>query len=402
MRAKDILVKKKYPDGYPDDVVDTLNMMSLTDGKEMKLAGSMPLRSQLYAGDYDAIENVEIGGERKAAVREFVKRFQAAVRQVQKRDKTYISDIKCGSVEEWKVVGEPYNANESADKLKELHKDKIVTDEQYTAEIRLLKPASKLSRLELLYVRHELRHNIIRWTGPEILKGHKTLVDGRTYTLEEAVQADTIIKMDVVGWVQNNRFTDFSCIYNFKNNGNPVSAGPDSNIIGSIRDNMYVLKSQGNYFKMAKRMFALAKIQKKTRTIEILSPMFTGDLGRLYHVYGDIGTIESLLVMDSDIPYKDIKLEVDQFKGRLSNIVLNGYLTSEDGILDEIEKAETKKSMETALTKLKDKLYDIMSHNAKLYLMKRGIMRPHSQKTRRINSKVLRTTLKKANFGLYY
>jgi len=402
MQAKDILVKKKYPDGYPDDVVDTLNLMSLTGGKEMKIAGSMPLRSQLYAGDYDATELVEIGGSRKTAVTEFVKRFQESVGKIMKRDKTYISDIKCGSVEEWKVATEPYNAKESSDNLKRLHKDKIITDEQYEGEKKLLKPASKLTRLELLFVRHELRHNIIRWTGHEVVRGYKTLVDGRKYTLEEAVQADTMIKMDVVAWVQNNRFTDFSCIYNFKNNGNPVSARSDPNIIGSIRDNMYVLKSQGNYFKMAKRMFALAKIQKKTRTIEILSPMFTGDLGRLYHVYGDIGTIESLLEMDTNIPYKDIKLEVDQFKGRLSNIVLNGYLASEDGILDEIEKAETKKCMETALKKLKEKLYTIMSHNARLYLLKKGIMRQHSQKTRRTNAKVLKGTLKKANFGLYY
>ena len=402
MQAKDILVKKKYPDGYPDDVVDTLNIMSLTDGKEMRLMGSMPLRSQLYAGDYDGVEIVDIKGERKAAAHEFAKRFQGAVRQLQKRDKTYIADIKCGSIEEWKVVGEPYNSKESAEKLKKLHNDKIITDEKYTVEKKLLKPASKLSRLELMYVRHELRHNIVRWTGHEILQGHKTLVDGRTYTLEEAIQSDTIIKMDVVAWVQNNRFTDFSCIYIFKNNGTLVSAGLDANPIRAIGDNMYVLKSEGNYFKMAKRMFALAKIQKKTRTIEILSPMFTGDLGRLYHVYGDIGTIESLLEMDTNVPYKDIKLEVDQFKGRLSNIVLNGYLASEDGILDEIEKAETKKCMETALKKLKEKLYAIMSHNAKLYLLKKGIMRQHSQKTRRTNAKVLKGTLKKANFGLYY
>ena len=402
MQAKEILVKKRYPEGYPDDVVDTLNLMSLTHGKKMKLAGSMPLRSQLYAGDYDAVEIVEIGGERQTAVREFVKRFKDSVRRVMNRGKTYISDIKCGSVEEWKVVTEPYDAAASAENLTRLHKDRIVSDEQYAAERKLLKPASELSRLELLFVRHELRHNIVRWTGLEVLRGHKTLIDGRKYTLEEAVQADTIIKMDVVAWVQNNRFTDFSCIYNFKNKGNPVSARSDPDIIGSIRDNMYVLKSQGNYFKMAKRMFALAKIQKKTRTIELLSPMFTGDLGRLYHVYGDIGTLESLLEMEEELPYKEIKLEVDQFKGRLSNIVLNGYLTSEHKILDEIEKAESKKTMETALKKLKDRLYEIMSHNAKLYLTKRGIMRPHSQKTRRANTKALKTTLKKVNFGLYY
>jgi hypothetical protein len=165
---------------------------------------------------------------------------------------------------------------------------------------------------------------------------------------------------------------------------------------------MYTLKSTGNYFKMAKRMFAIAKYQNKTKTIERLSPMFTGDLGRLYHVYGDIGTLESLFEMKEGIPYAAIKLEVDQFKGRLSNIVLNGYLKNEDKILEDIEKADSHKSMQDALDKLKDKLYTVLQNNSKRYLVKKGIMRLHSAKTRRANTKAMKTTLKKLDFGLYY
>jgi len=402
MNAREILVKKKYPEGYPDDVVDTLNHMSFTKGKDIKLMGSMPLRSQTYAGDFDAVENVEIGGDRKHAVKEIVKRFQDAVRAVLSRPKTYIADIKCGSIDEWDIVTEPYDAKQTAENLKKLYDDKVVTTEQYNKERKLLRPSSELTRLEMLYVRHEIRHNIVRWNAHEILKGHKTLVDGRHYTLEEAVQARTMTKMDVVSWVQNNRFTDFSCIYVFKNNGNIINVGLEPNVVQAMRDNMYTLKSTGNYFKMAKRMFAIAKFQNKTKTIERLSPLFTGDLGRLYHVYGDIGTLESLFEMKEGIPYSAIKLEVDQFKGRLSNIVLNGYLKAEDRILEDIEKADSQKSMQEALEKLKDKLYNILQENTKRYLIKRGIMRLHSAKTRRANAKALKTTLKKLGFGLYY
>ena len=402
MNAREILVKKKYPDGYPDDVVDTLNHMSFTKGKDIKLMGSMPLRSQTYAGDYDAMEIVEVGGDRKHAVKEIVKKFQDAVRAVLSRPRTFIADIKCGSIDEWDIITEPYDAKKSAENLQKLYKDKVVTTEQYLKERRLLRPASELTRLEMLYVRHEIRHNIIRWNAREILNGSKTLVDGRHYTLEEAVQSRTMTKMDVVSWVQNNRFTDFSCIYIFKNNGNIVNVGLEQNVVQAMRDNMYTLKSTGNYFKMAKRMFAIAKYQNKAKTIERLSPLFTGDLGRLYHVYGDIGTLESLFEMKEGVPYSEIKLEVDQFKGRLSNIVLNGYLKTEDKILEDIEKADSHRSMQTALAKLKDRLYVILQNNSKRYLMKKGIMRPHSAKTRRANARVMRTTLKKLDFGLYY
>jgi len=399
---EEILIKKTYPDGYPDDVVKTLTNMSFTDGKDIKLMGSMPLRSQVYAGDYDAFEFVEMKGDRKDVVRNIVKKFQDIVRKLQKQDKTYISDIKCGSIDEWVVVDETYNAEASLEKLKNLYRKKIITIKDYLLEKKLLKPASELKHLELLYVRHEIRHNIIRWTPAEILKGEKRLVDGRKYTLEEAVQSHTMTKMDVISWVQNNRFTDFSCIYVFKNNGTILNAGLDPDAENSIRDNMYVLKSQGNYFKMAKRMFALARIQNKRRIIEGLSPMFNGDLGRMYHVYGDIGTLQSLFEMKEDVPYSALKVEIDQFKGRLSNVGVYGFLKNEARILKAIDKAETKSSMQKALADLKDKLYEIMSRYAKIYLLKHGLMRLSSPKTRRDNRKVLKTTLKKLKYNDKY
>jgi hypothetical protein len=399
---EEILIKKTYPDGYPDDVVRTLTNMSFTDGKDIQLMGSMPLRSQVYAGDYDAYENVEMKGDRKAVVRDIVKKFQDIVRRIQKQDKTYISDIKCGSIDDWIVVDETYDHEASLEKLKNLYRKKIITIKDYLLEKKLLKPASKLKKLELLYVRHEIRHNIIRWKPSEILKGEKRLVDGRKYTLEEAVQSHTMTKMDVISWVQNNRFTDFSCIYIFKNNGTILNSPLDPNAEASIRDNMYVLKSQGNYFKMAKRMFALARIQNKRRIIEGLSPMFNGDLGRMYHVYGDIGTLESLFEMKEDVPYSALKLEIDQFKGRLSNVGVYGFLKNEEKILKDIEKAESKASMEKVLGELKAKLYEIMTRNAKAYLLKHGLMRISSAKTRRDNKKALSTTLKKSKFTEYY
>ena len=398
---EEILIKKSYPDGYPDDVVQTLNNMSFTDGKDIKLMGSTPLRSQVYAGDYDGYEFVETKGDRKSAVRELVKKFQEIVRRIQKQEKTYISDIKCGSIDDWVVVDENYDHAASLEKLKNLYRKKIITIKDYLLEKKLLKPVSQLKHLELLYVRHEIRHNIVRWTPAEILKGEKKLVDGRKYTLEEAVQSHTMTKIDVISWVQNNRFTDFSCIYVFKNNGTILNVGLDPNAENSIRDNMYVLKSQGNYFKMAKRMFALARIQNKRRIIEGLSPMFNGDLGRMYHVYGDIGTLESLFEMNADVPYSAIKLEIDQFKGRLSNVGISGFLRNEPQILKNIEKAESRRSMQTALGELKEKLYELMSRYAKVYLLKHGLMRLSSPKTRRDNKKALKTTLKKTKFIEY-
>jgi hypothetical protein len=70
--------------------------------------------------------------------------------------------------------------------------------------------------------------------------------------------------------------------------------------------------------------------------MEVLSPLFNGDLGRLYIVYGDIGTIEDLFEYENDVPYKKLEFEFDQFKGRLSNITLPAYLQKEKQLFEKI------------------------------------------------------------------
>ena len=91
-----VLALKTFPDGFPNDVNDVLKAMSFTNGKGVKLSGSMAIRSQLYAGDYDASERIETHGSKIHAVRSLV------------RNK-FIGDIKSGSVEEWVIIQEPYN-----------------------------------------------------------------------------------------------------------------------------------------------------------------------------------------------------------------------------------------------------------------------------------------------------
>lgn len=180
--------------------------------------------------------------------------------------------------------------------------------------------------------------------------------------------------MDVVSWVQNSRFTDFSMIYQFKHGGVLLNPGM-RDFEASIRENIYVLKHDGNYFKMAKRMFALARFRNHQKEIELLSNMFNSDMGRLYHVYGDIGTLESLVENTSSLPYSRIEFEIDQFKGRLSNIGLPKYLEEEGYVfhlIDEIigmrKSTYTKERLLELLEKLKKRLYELLTFYARQYL----------------------------------
>jgi len=373
-----ITTKKAYPDGYPNDALEILRKMSFTDGRAINIVGSMALRSQIYAGDYDADEYVETYGDRTLALKDLAKKFKKIVQDILDTPVTYIGDIKSGSIEEWKVIGETYNYEESRKKLKELHSEKIISDSEYREGLAVLKP--RLSKLQLLQARHALRYNIIRWTPQEVLKGYKILVDGRKFALEESFQTPTITKLDVVAWVQNSRFTDFSIIYQFKHGGVLLNPGM-RDIESALRENIYLLKHEGNYFKMAKRMFALAKYKKYEKQLQVLSFLFNGDAGRLYHVYGDVGTLISMVENTGTLPYSRIEFEIDQFKGRLSNIGFPKYLEDEKKILElideliEIRKSTyTKEHLLELLNKLKTRLYELLTFYAKRYLKEHGLV----------------------------
>ena len=364
-----IVARKSYPDGYPVDALEILSKMSFSDGKNVQVVGSMALRSQIYAGDYDATEAVQVN-----SLYETARKFKNIIRELQETPLTYIGDIKAGSVEEWKVITEPYDYEQSKRKLDELRDSRIITPEEHRKGAQLLKP--RLTKLELLEVRRELRFHIIRWKPADVLAGYKILVDGRKFTLKDAFQTPTITKLDVVSWVQNNRFTDFSIIYTFKRGSKILNPGM-GDIEQSIRENIYVLKHEGNYFKMAKRMFALARFKDYKRIMELLSTLFNGDLGRLYIVYGDLGTLESMFESSDRLPRDRIEFELDQFHGRLSNIGLPKYLENEKAIIRDLDTLmETKDRAEglERIQKLKEKLYHLLTFYTKEYLNKHHIM----------------------------
>lgn len=369
-----LVLRRVYPQGYPADAVEILKTMSFTEGRKVNIVGSMALRSQIYAGDYDANERVVVNEPRIHALKLLVAKFKSIIKALKRLPLTYVSDIKSGSVEEWRIINRPYNFHESRKQLERLYETNIIDHKTYLDGKKRIK--KNPTDLELLLLEQDFRPNIIRWSVSEVMIGYKKLVDGRRFTLEDAFTTPTITKLDVVSWVQNNRFTDFSMIYEFVNNG--VVLNPSlRDFEDSVLENIYVLHSQKQYYKMAKRIFALAKFNRNTEALKILSPLFNGDLGRLYIVYGDIGTIESMFETEKYLPYSKMEFEFDQFKGRLSNISLKKYIDQEDNIFNDIDElvkinkvSSNKQKILSILGSIKKRLLDLLSHYSKEYLLR--------------------------------
>lgn len=369
---EDDIRTKSFPENYSSDAVRVLDTMSFTRGKNVGLLGSMSIRSQQYAGDYDAYELVNMEEpSNEVALHMLAERFKEIIKDLQNLPKTFIGDIKAGSVEEWRVLPRDagikngklvgMDVTASLRKLDELEKKKVISPKEAKNGREHLQ--GTMTPFRFLEAKQYFKFHIVRWNPQSILQGYRVLRDNRKFTLEEAFSTPSITKVDVISFVQNNRYTDFSMIYYFRNNGKLLNPDPYE-FVRSIKENILYFEKKNNPFKVLKRKFALAKFMKDADTITKLTPILNSDLGRIYHVLGDIGTLIRLLE-DFRPNAKTVKFEIDQFKNRLSNVYqLKDYLKDEHTILGEIESAlkDPKKSTLLAkLRKLEDRLQSILN-----------------------------------------
>jgi len=372
----DITRSKDYPEDYPSDAVAILDAMTMDN--DLHLVGSMSLRSQQYAGDYDGYEVINKKGNVEAVLRELRERFQSNIKKLRSMPNVYIGDIKAGVVESWRVIPRTahvengklvgYSSVKCRNKVHHLLEAKLITESEAERADSLLKDSP--TSAEFLMAKNEIKFHILRWTVAEVLANKKPLRGGGFITLEEAFHTPGITKLDTIGLVQNNRFTDFSVIYEFRCNGKVLNPEPIQ-IRTSLMESIIAYQAEGNYFKVLKRLFALAKLNHSTSELKSLNSVLNSDLGRLYHIVGDMDTLLTLFQEYKRVPIALIRFEIDQFIQRLSTIyTLGSYLKKDDTIVSEIR--ATLKLPEhliaPRLLRIRDELNAILQHEAQPYM----------------------------------
>lgn len=360
-------ISKRYPDNYPADAIAILDAMSFTKGTRMMILGSMGIRSQQYAGDYDGFEIVKLNMASDSDALDYLAaEFKKIIKRLRGMKDVYIGDCKAGVIEEWRIIPkEGYNAVASRRRVSEMEQNGVITRAEAKEIMSLLKDS--LSYTQRLELKSTLKFHIVRWTPQQILDGKQTLRDGRVYTLQEAFNSPTITKLDVIGLVERNRFTDFSVIYEFSNKGRVLN--PDIiDIEKSLKENIVFYTAKKNPFKVLKRKFALAKFKGENDKVKKLSAILNSDLGRIYHVLGDIATLKNLLEDHLSQPTEKIRYEIDQFKNRLANVYsLDDYLKREPTILGQLNaavKSPRKNLMLARLEEVENALQSILTKHS--------------------------------------
>jgi len=352
----DLIKEKKFPDNYSDSVLNVLKSASFNNNLNVKILGSASIRSQQYAGDFDAECTVYLSKDEDPTpkFKDIIKRVSPA----------YITDFKIGHVKEWDVMNGAIVKNKvdfslpkSLSVLDKLKADKIISPAEYKGAERLLRAIK--NPLTFIKARKGIRFHILRWLPSEVLAGVKE-IRGRSITLNDAIFSGGLIKLDLIASI-DERFTEFSMIYNLYLNKKLITEAP-KNIIDSLKEDI-IYYNTINPFKALKRLFSLAKITKNFEEIEYLSPILNSDLGRLYAIINDLATIHMLLDMNvASLP--KVHENLDELRARMGSIYsLKSFLEAEHEIIGLIEsmKKMSPKRLKPAVFSLHTELQQILN-----------------------------------------
>jgi len=362
--------RKQYPTNYPKEIRRIIDVMVFPQ-PHLELAGSISLRSQLYWGDIDALQKVEV-----KSAKEVAHHLQEVVRKLRKIPNTYIPEAKIGSVEEYRILDRNITIQDGKVINYDMEKSRDIVDRiPFINQARKDKYKKLLvpnpTARQIVIMKEVMKDHILRWTSHDILKGEIRRPCGKIMTLEEAVMCPTMIKFDVISLLENSRFVEISMIYDLYKDGKAINERKP--VEHNIRENIITYAETGQWFKVIKRIFSLANIHGREDTIQLLIPILNSDLGRIYQVISDASTLMDML--DKHIWDEEMAKEVDAFKYRLSNIYENqAYLANEHDLFKLIEKATDRKSMRPVLEMLISRLEKILNDSAKLVLRKAGLI----------------------------
>jgi len=389
--VKEITETKDYPRNYPKDALAVMKDMSFSKGKNVEVMGTMSIRSLLYASDFDCVEIVD-----KKSPTQIVKEYQQIIRNLLKRPKTYIGDIKCGEIQEWRVIDESayfkggviygYNRDKSFKKLQELYDTNVISKKELEDGQQLL--VKDPSPEELRTILKILRFSVLRWKTKDILNGYLTLRTGEKYPLEKAIQDPALFKMDVIALMNDGMFQEFSMIYDLRVKGRRLNIHRVDTLQNLSRDIVFYSYAK-NWFKVLKRLFSYFNYifkyvsNGKVEAVEILEKLYeilNSDLGILYSITQDLQVLSFLIENEKDVPMNQIKEEVEGFVDRLANVYsVNAYLAQEPKILAKIHQIVSGRSnpenVNEDLLTLDEKVSAILSRATFQQINEKGLLK---------------------------
>lgn len=265
------MLKSKRIDEVNSNVEDAVKLFAVR-GK-YRLIGSSSLRSSQYAVDYDVETHIGSGNNPAAAL-------QRAYHLAQHNPNIFVIELKCGIDPRLE-----YRGDYSPESLKEYLKNPLIP-EGARKEILASSGEEQIKLVRDLY--------ILRWTPEEVAQGKLQLIDGTYRTLAEALNDDTIQKIDLITKV-GDQFAEISENYYIKGK-NDQQKDTEKALEASLEEDIHYY-SKVDSFKALKRLFSLYRIHptKHKAQMSKLVDFFNGQVGLLNKIRAELGILDTLL-----------------------------------------------------------------------------------------------------------
>ena len=403
------VLETKPRSAYPKEVNEAIKLISINESDSTPF-GSYIYKAQPYANDIDVIEEVRTDvkkiteKDKHEIAKRMTKHIQNIVREVKKIKGAYIADFKAGvrnTVLNYLIsdkfipaciTQKDYEKYINTEKFKnyvahvnsELYAENLISDQENDRVESLIKNYITPEDHEEIYkiFRKAL---IIRWTPEEILKGRKQHERFKTdyYNLETKILEDpTITKLDI--WLPiDGSYVEVTNLFYFilkdKKGYEELLNGNTINFEESLKKevNKYFTSTYFKPFKLAKRMFALARLLKDKKIAFKIVKLFRSDVGLLNKVLGEVDLILNMY-QKLKTPPKSLINQLDFLKEKLSVIIDVKFNESfvYGTINDIVNKKLTKEQVIKKLEQLHEYLQKIVNRDTILYLKKVKLLPP--------------------------
>lgn len=351
-----IYLQKRPLSSYPQKVLDELKLIAISHYiptikdpsskfKEdfAQPFGSFTYRFQRFPGDIDGMEEVGLCCDEKDASEQYVKVIQKIVSDILDKRSHYYSEIKAGinPIFDFSVgdlVNGTYHINPMLKRITQQYfKDGFISPEESTILLHIYanidkQPVENSNYYDIVEGIFR-KYRVLRWKPEEILNGKKKLENGKNIFLVDAIQMNTMTKIDEVAFI-NGSFVEITNNWHLAwvdNEGGyhifNKNAGKPENLLDEI-EKLYFSNTFYSPFKMIKRIYSYSRYMyinthqdKWKRYIDLLIPLLTGDVSAAYQIKSELDTLVLVLKLYKSPSPQTINNQLDNTKLRIASVL---------------------------------------------------------------------------------
>lgn len=286
-----VQIRAKNPSQFSDQLKFVLDQITINENP--KVVGSSAYTVHKYPSDVDVFEQVFVEAQSKEQALTFLTNsFQTmAKRLIIQKEKIFMNDFKAGLDERFDVeIPE-----------EELARQQLVVDlgNKYNLNHKTVKKLFCAASNKNAFEEHLRQLKVLRWSLEELIAGVKTLIGHHKITLKDALDMNTIVKIDTIAWI-SGRFQAVEAFYNLNwinEDGEIKPFQVLNNYVEGLLADIEKYSSPENWspLKVIKRTWSLSRVIKCQDMLEALNPALSSDAAALNQINSDAEILMELL-----------------------------------------------------------------------------------------------------------